>query len=125
MARGARPRPGLRLVDPATGRVLADQVEVPRTMFGRGLGLMFRRSLPAGRAMWINPCNGIHMFWMNFAIDAVFLDRRQKVVRVYRRLGTWRIVPIVFGAHSVVELPAGALDGLDLPRGHQLELAQA
>jgi uncharacterized membrane protein (UPF0127 family) len=83
---------------------MADHVEVPGTMFGRGLGLMFRRSLPAGHAMWIDPCNGIHMFWMNFAIDAVFLDRAQRVVKVYRRLGRWQVVPLVFGARSVVEL---------------------
>ncbi len=117
----AKAKPGLKLVDPASGRQIADHVEVPGTMFGRGLGLMFRRSLPAGHAMWIDPCNGIHMFWMNFAIDAVFLDRAQRVVKVYRRLGRWRVVPLVLGARSVVELPAGALDSLELPKGHQLE----
>ena len=116
-----KPRPGLKLLDPASGRTLADAVEVPRTSWGRGLGLMFRRALPSGHAMWIKPCNGIHMFWMNFAIDALFLDRRERVVKVYRRLGVWRIVPLVWGAHSVVELPAGTLDGVDLPRGHQLQ----
>ncbi len=116
----ARAEPGLRLTDPASGRVLASTVEVPRTFLGRGLGLMFRSSLPEGHAMWIRPCSGIHMFWMNFPIDALFLDRRERVVKVYRRLGRRRVVPIVLGAHSVVELPAGALDGLDLPRGHQL-----
>ena len=114
---------GLRLVDPATGRVLAERIERPRTFLGRGLGLMFRRDLPAGSAMWIDPCDGIHMFWMRFAIDALFLDREHRVVRVVRRLGRWRIVPYVRRARSVVELPAGTLDGLDLPKGHHLELA--
>ena len=114
--------PGLELVDPASGRVLADRVERPRTFFGRGLGLMFRGSLPAGAAMWIDPCDGIHMFWMRFAIDALFLDREQRVVRVVRRLRPWRVVPYVRRARSVVELPAGTLDGVDLPKGHQLEL---
>lgn len=120
-----RPDPGLALVDPATGRVIAGQVEVARSMVARGLGLMFRRSLPAGRALWIDPCNGIHMFWMNFPIDALFIDRRHRVVKVYRRLGRWRVVPIVFGARSVVELPAGTLDGLELEKGHQLEFAES
>ncbi len=115
-----KPRPGLKLVDPASGRGLAESIEVPSTSFGRGLGLMFRGTLPRGHAMWIKPCNGIHMFWMNFAIDAVFLDRAERVVKVYPRLGEWRVVPLVWGAHSVVELPAGTLDGLQLSRGHQL-----
>lgn len=113
--------PGLELWDPAGGRLLASSIERPRTFFGRGLGLMFRPHLPPGSGMWIDPCDGIHMFWMRFAIDAVFLDRAHRVVRAYPRLRPWRVVPLVWGARSVVELPAGTLDGLDLRKGHQLE----
>lgn len=100
--------------------MIAERLEVPRTFVGRGLGLMFRRRLDRGRGMWIRPCNGIHMFFMRFAIDAVFLDRQQRVVRAFPRLGRWRMVPIVRGAHSVVELPAGTLDGLELAPGARL-----
>ena len=70
--------------------------------------------------MWISPCNGIHTFFMRFPIDAVFLDRRQRVVRAYSSLGRWRVVPLVFGARSVVELPAGTVAPLALSRGEQL-----
>ena len=91
-------------------------------MFGRGLGLMFRRRLDPGGGMWIAPCNGIHMFFMRFAIDAIFLDREDRVLRVYRRLRPWiGIAPLVWGAHSVVELPAGTCEGLPLPKGDQLK----
>jgi uncharacterized membrane protein (UPF0127 family) len=104
--------------------VLADSLDVPRTMFGRGFGLMFRRTLEKGRGMLIDPCNGIHMLFMNFAIDAVFLDRRDRVVKVYRRLPPWiGVVWFVWGAEKVVELPPGTLDGLELSKGYQLELA--
>lgn len=100
--------------------MLASSLEVPRTPFGRGLGLMFRRRLPEGHGMWIKPCNSIHMFFMRFPIDALFLDRRHRVSKLYRRLGAWRVVWLVWGAESVVELPAGSLDGLELPKGEQL-----
>jgi len=110
----------LRLVHPRSGRVLAERLRVPGTAFGRGLGLMFRRELPAGDGMWITPCNGIHMFFMRFAIDAVFLDRRLRVVRVRAGLRPWRVVPLVLRAHSVLELPAGTVAGLGLERGEQL-----
>ena len=57
--------------------------------------------------MWINPCNGIHMMFMNFAIDAVFLDRKERVKKVYRKLPAWwGVVWFVWGAESVLELPA-------------------
>jgi hypothetical protein len=114
-----------RLVHVASGRVLADSLEKPRTFIGRGIGLMFRRSLPDGHAMLIDPCNGIHMLFMRFAIDALFLDRKDRVKKVYRRVPPWiGVVWVVFGARKVVELPAGALDGLELPVGEQLEFAR-
>jgi len=112
----------LRLVHPRTGRVLAERLRVPSTFVGRGLGLMLRRELPAGEGMWIRPCSGIHMFFMRFAIDAVFLDRTQRVVRVYGGLRPWRVVPLVFRAQSVLELPAGTIAGLDLQRGEPLSI---
>jgi len=111
-----------RLVHPRSGRVLAERLRVPRTFVGRGLGLMFRRELPAGEGMWIAPCNGIHMFFMRFAIDAVFLDRRLRVVRVRAGLRPWRVVPLVLRAHSVLELPDGTVAGLGLERGEQLSI---
>ena len=112
----------LRLLHPRTGRVLAERLRVPRTFVGRGLGLMFRRELPAGEGLWIRPCNGIHMFFMRFAIDAVFVDRALRVVRVRAGLRPWRVVPLVFRAHSVLELPAGTVAGLDLQRGEPLSI---
>ena len=112
----------LRLVHPRSGRVLAERLRVPRTFVGRGLGLMLRRELPPGEGMWITPCNGIHMFLMRFPIDAVFVDRRLRVVRVYARLRPWRVVPLVLHAHGVLELPAGTVADLALERGEQLEI---
>ncbi len=113
-------KPALRLVHPRTGRVLADRLQVPRTFLGRGVGLMFRRRLEAGAGMWIKPCSGIHMLFMNFAIDALFLDRENRVVRLYARLGRWRLVPLVRKAHSVVEQPAGSAAGLRLEPGEPM-----
>ena len=115
----------LRLTHPRSGRVVAERLLVPQTFLGRGLGLMFRQSLPAGEGMWIQPCNGIHMFGMRFAIDAVFVDRRLRVVRVFPGLRPWRVVPLVWRAHSVLELPAGAVAGLGLAAGDELEIAPA
>jgi uncharacterized membrane protein (UPF0127 family) len=115
----------LRLLHPASGTVLARRLERPRTFVGRGLGLMFRRSLPPETAMWIVPCNGIHTFFMRFSIDVVFLDRRERVVRVYLSLRRWRLVPLVLGSHSVIELPGGTLGSLTLSKGDQLAIESA
>jgi uncharacterized membrane protein (UPF0127 family) len=83
---------------------------------------MFRRSLEPDTGMWISPCSGIHMFFMRFPLDVVFLDRDQRVVRALEGLGRWRAVPIVWGAASVVELRAGTLAGFRLAPGEQLSI---
>ena len=107
-----------------SGKVLAESLEMPRTMFGRGVGLMFRRSLEPGRGMWINPCSGIHMMFMNFPIDAVFLDSRERVKKVYRRLPAWYgVVWWEIGARSVLELPASSTADIPLERGDQIVIS--
>jgi uncharacterized protein len=112
---------GRRAVHERTGSVLAEELEMPRTFIGRGIGLMFRKRLEPGRGMWIAPCNGIHMMFMNFAIDAVFLDSKERVKKVYRKLPAWwGVVWIVLGAHSVLELPPGSTEGIELNRGDQI-----
>lgn len=109
-----------------TGAVIAEHVDAPRTFVGRGIGLMFRRHLDAGSGMWINPCEGgsIHMLFMNFPIDAVFLDREERIKKVYHRLPAWwGVVWFVWGAQSVLELPAGTAATLGLAAGDKLQLA--
>ena len=99
-----------------TGKVVAEDLEVQRSMLGRTAGLMFRRSLAPGAGMWIVPCNGIHMMFMNFAIDAVFLDRDNRVKKVYPRLHAWwgvvwvvwKLVPRTRpGAIAFTRIPCG------------------
>jgi len=117
-----RARP--KAVHQRTGKVVAEELEVPRTFWGRGVGLMFRSTLRPGTGMWINPCNGIHMMGMNFAIDAVFLDRENRVKKVYPSLPAWYgVVWVEWGAHSVLELPAGSTATLGLQAGDEIAIS--
>ncbi len=50
----------------------------------------------------------MHMFFMRFAIDIVFLDRAGRVIRINRELRPWRISSLVLGARWALELEAGA-----------------
>lgn len=98
------------------GTTIADAVEVATSLWGRFMGLMGRRSLPRGHALWLSGTNGIHMFFMRFPIDAVFLgkaaaDGARPVLAAKRNLRPWTgLVPLVRGADGVLELPVGAID---------------
>lgn len=94
--------------------MLVADLEIASTSWSRAVGLMGRPELPAGRGLWIEPCNSIHMFFMRFAIDVLFLDRAGRVKRVMLGLKPWRVSPIVFGTRTVVELPAGTLSDTSL-----------
>ena len=115
---------GRRAVHERTGKVLAEELQLATSLFALTRGLMFRRNLPAGNGLWLNPCNGIHMMFMRFPIDAVFLDSRERVRKVYRRLPQWwGVVWFVWGARSVLELPSGSTADIDLQRGDQIVIS--
>jgi len=93
--------------------VLASDVDVARSTLEQGRGLMFRRAVPDGYAL-VFPFEGadarwLHMLFVPFAIDALWLVDGE--VRKRKRLAPF--VGLGWGeADTVVELPAGAADGV-------------
>jgi hypothetical protein len=88
-------------------------------------GLLGTDSLPAGSGLWLEPCRSIHTFFMRFPIDAVFVSTDLRVLRAYRNLPPFRLTPVVWGARSVLELPAGTLTAENLHEGDRLALEEA
>src|SRR5438477_12592093 len=82
-------------------------------------GLLGRASLAPDEGMLFRPAGSIHMFFMRFAIDAVFCDRDLVVVEVVRGLRPWRTASRR-GAKVVIELAAGAASAVQ--PGDQLVL---
>ena len=80
------------------------------------------RDLPAGSGLLIRPTNSIHTFFMRYPIDAVFLDREDRVLRVASELAPWRLAA-ARRARSVLELAAGECARRGLEPGDALELA--
>ena len=65
--------------------------EIAESFAERAKGLIGRRSLAPGTGMLITKCNCIHTFFMRFAIDATFLDKSGKVVKVVKGIRPWRL----------------------------------
>jgi uncharacterized membrane protein (UPF0127 family) len=94
------------------GRVICDRCVLAETFWMRFRGLMGRASLPPDEGMVFRGTGEIHMFFMRFAIDAVFCDRDLRVLKVARGLKPWRLAA-ARGATVVIELAAGAADGVE------------
>jgi len=86
-------------------------------------GLLGRSELPAGEGVWIRPTNSIHMFFMRFAVDAVFLDRDETVLKVVPALKPWRMASCR-RARSVIELAEGEAGRRGLEVGDRIEVVE-
>jgi hypothetical protein len=92
---------------------------------------MGRPSLHEGDGLWLPDSNGIHMMFMKFPIDAVFVGKPttedplvRPVVSVHRGLRAWTgLVPFVRGAHGVLELPVGTIQESGTEVGDLVRLA--
>jgi uncharacterized membrane protein (UPF0127 family) len=101
------------------GEVVCERCEVPKSSFARARGLLGRTALEPGSGMLIDAAPSVHMFFMRFPIDVVFLDRERTVVRVVNELKPWRVAG-ARGAVAALELPAGAAAEAGIGRGDVL-----
>ncbi|MGE5619375.1 MAG: DUF192 domain-containing protein [Sphingomonadaceae bacterium] len=99
----------MRAINVSQGVTVAEEVRHATTLWERARGLLGHSGLPAGEALLLDPCSGIHTFGMAFPIDALFLDRDGVVLHVVREMAPWRMSRYLFSARSVLELPAGTL----------------
>jgi uncharacterized protein len=102
--------------------ILATQTMVARTFFSRARGLLGVRALADGQGLMITRCNSIHMFFMKFPIDAVFLDRSARVVGVVKHIKPNRLSPVFWKADKVIELPAGTIDRTQTSMGDPIQI---
>jgi uncharacterized membrane protein (UPF0127 family) len=71
--------------------------------------------------MWIVPCESVHTFFMQFPLDLVYLDRKQRVKKIRSNVLPWR-VSLCLSAHSVLELPSGTIRDSQTEVGDSVEI---
>src|SRR4051812_42931945 len=103
------------------GTVACERCFVADTAPTRMRGLLGRSSLEPGEGILIKPTNSVHMLFMRFAIDVVFVDRELAVRKVVERLRPWRMAGCR-GARAALELPAGAAGRSGITVGERLSL---
>jgi len=87
------------------GTIVCERCLLAETALTRMRGLLGRRELPSGEGILLRPASSVHMAFMRFPIDAVFLDRDLRVVKIAADLRPWRAAG-ARGAKSVLEIPA-------------------
>lgn len=102
------------------GTLTAVRVRVAHTWSSRAVGLLATRQLEDPCGLWLRPCNAVHMFFMRYPIDVVYLASDGRILKVVRKLDPWRMSACVQAA-SVLELRAGLADRLGLHPRRRIE----
>ncbi|MDX1389015.1 MAG: DUF192 domain-containing protein [Acidobacteriota bacterium] len=89
---------------------LGDRVRVADRWWPRLRGMIGYPEPSDGEGLLIRPCQGVHMHWMTYPLDIVFLDDAGRVVALYHGLKPWRFSKTHKEASCAIELPAGTLE---------------
>lgn len=101
------------------GKTLFSQALMTDAYWERARGLLGRAPLSDNEALLITPCNSVHMFFMGYPIDVVYLDKTYLVTQVVEGLRPWRVC---WGgrAFMTLEVVAGAVARHQIEVGCQL-----
>ncbi len=114
----------IKRVENATrGTALATRARIADTFWARLKGLIGKRDLARGEGLVIVPCKGVHMWFMRFPIDVVYVDKEGKVIDVDENLPPWAVGRPRPSSHFVVELPAGTVAETSTRPGDRIVLA--
>jgi uncharacterized protein len=110
----------MEIINVTQNQIVAGRARKAERLLERMRGLIGSPPIQDGEALVLPKCQGIHMFGMTYAIDAIYLDQKGTVVRLVSDLPPNRFGPVSFRADSVIELPEGTIKRLGVRLGDQL-----
>ena len=84
-------------------------IYVADTFMGRLKGLLGTKSLAEHTGLILVNCNSIHMFFMKYPIDVVYVDEDYTIVKLVENLKPGRI-NLCFKAKHTIEFPVGTIN---------------
>jgi uncharacterized protein len=111
-----------RIENVTRGTTVGDRVRIASSAWDRSVGLLHTPEVRPGEGLWIERSPSIHMFFMRYAIDAVFVSGDGRVTQIAANLKPWRVVLWARGARDCLELRAGAAAQSQTAVGDELRL---
>ena len=72
-------------------------------------------------AMILIPCNGVHTFFVSYAIDVIYLDREKHVTAFFECVPKGHVLPVKMKTEMVIEMPAGNIRKQGIKYGDYFE----
>jgi uncharacterized membrane protein (UPF0127 family) len=105
------------------GRPVCAEVEIADNYWKRVIGLMFRKSLAGALVfdMGRETYDGIHMLFVRFPIDVLFLGPDKTIVDIKANVRPWLGTAFPRSRFRyAIELPAGTVEGSGIRVGDRL-----
>lgn len=97
--------------------LIVSEVIEARGFFGKLTGLITRKKLKSFQGFLIKGCNSIHTAGMRYSIDAIFMDKNTRVIKIYSNMKPFKVTPFIKDAFSVLEVRAGVVGKTSLKTG--------
>lgn len=88
---------------------IANQARLADSFMSRLVGLLKTPSLEQGQGLVITSCQQIHMFFMKYALDVIFIDKNNHVVGLVEHIKPGHVSPFYWSASKAIEVPAGTI----------------
>lgn len=112
----------MRVINVSKNTVLAENARLAEGFFSRLKGLLGESGLTPGECLIIKPCDSIHTFFMRFVIDVAFVDKENKIIKIYACLKPGKLSGIFFNAAFCLELPSGTLSRTKTEEGNLINI---
>ncbi|MBX6364910.1 MAG: DUF192 domain-containing protein [Gemmatimonadetes bacterium] len=100
----------VRVTNQTRASVLGTRVRLADSWLKRMRGFLARPAPAEGEGLLLTPCRAVHMYWMTYSLDVLFLDRHGRVVALYPWLKPRRRTAFHGSAEYALELPAGSIE---------------
>lgn len=107
----------MKVYNSTQNKEIADGIKVADNFFTRSIGLLSKKSVLEGEGLIIKPCCSIHTFFMRFAIDVIFVNKKNEIIALYENVRPWKILPIHPTSHYVIELLANSISNKNINKG--------
>jgi uncharacterized membrane protein (UPF0127 family) len=93
----------VKIINETRNTTIAESVQLADTVFSRLIGLLDRSDIASQEALIITHTRSIHMFFMRFSIDVIFVDKAFRVVGLVKHIKPFQMSPYFWRAHYAIE----------------------
>lgn len=112
----------MKVINQTQNSIIAEKATLADTFVSRMVGLLRHERLEKGEGLVITHCNSIHMFFMRFAIDVIFINKQDQVVGLVPNIPPNRLSKVYFSAVKAIEVPVGVIHASRTAVGDKLTL---